>query len=315
MTPTEVDFITKTIETEEKSFGYQKDQYAFDLLSLYTENGKDVNAIRNSRFGHLLEKPMVKEVMASRGSKKLNELFCNQQWKQQKQFNYTIDTWGKYTKHRNDDWYQTSRSGINLVLQLNFDFEHNTKYFQYLNPNKDYHPFVWNCHPVKKGGGFTMAWARLDVDLDTGEALIEEIQTDWLREARDDAEEARNIIRKDKHKQNWLKNKSWRSMLTYYEEHLMEYIKLWDEAVLDASLMFLIKELGCRSIYYHTFETGCQLKGLGQAYSRPPRSLYTRLPKKFGFRETDEAPTLLKKEKLLKKRLRDRSLRWYEMNL
>lgn len=315
MTPTEVDFITQTIETEGKAFGYQKDQYAFDLLSLYTENGKDVNAIRNSPFGHLLQKPIVKEVMASKGSRKLNELFCNPQWEHQKQFYYTIDTWGKYSKHRNDNWYQTSRSGINLVLQLNFDFEHNTKYFQYVDPIKSDHPFIYDYHPVKIGGGFTMAWARMDVDLETGEALIEEIQTDWLREAKDDADSARKHINNSKHKHDWQKNKGSRRMLTYYEEHLMEYMKLWDEAVLDASLIFLVNELGCRTIYYHTFETGCLLKGLSASYSRPPRSLYTKLPRKFGFRETDVAPTLLKKEKLLKKRLRDRSLRWYEMNL
>lgn len=313
MTPKEVDFIKHIIETEGKAFGYQKDQYAFDLLSLYTEYGKDLKAIRNSQFGHLLQKPIVKEVLATNGSKKLNAMFCSHSWRQQKHFSYTIDTWGKYVKHRNDSWFQTSRSGINLVLQLNFDFAHNAMYFQYVDQDKKDHPFIFDYHPVKIGGGFTMAWARIDVDLESGEALIEEIQTDWLREAKYDAVEARKHIKKSKQENDWHKNKGWRNFLVYFEECLSDYLKLWDEAVLDASLVFLIKELGCRTVYYHTFETGCLLKGLSNSYSKPPRSLYTRLPKKFGFRETDEAPELLKKEKLLKKRLRDNSLRWYEM--
>ncbi len=318
MTPIEVDFILKTIETEGKGFAYHKDQYAFDLLSLYTNQEKDVTTVRKSPFGHLLQKPMIKEVMAKHGSSKLvSSLFSNQVTKSSKFFNYTIDTWGKYMKHRNDNWYQTSRSGINLVLQLNFDFAHNNAYFQYLKPDKGYHPFIYEDHPIKIGGGFTMAWARIDLDLDTGEALIEEIQTDWLREANDEAEEAHKEIKISKKKQEevWWGNGSLRNFLIYFEECLSAYFKLWDEAVLDASLMFLINELGCNRIYYHTYDTGCLLKGLDKAFSRPPKSLYKKLPKKFGFQETDEAPYFLRKEKLLKKRLRNKTLRWYEMNL
>lgn len=315
MTPKEVDFIKQTIEIEGKEFGYYKDQYALDLLSIYTKQGRNVNTIRNSQFGHLLQKPIVKGLMSQKGTARLDEKFFSSRFPEAKKyFNYTIGTWGEYRKHGNDPWYQTSRSGLNLVLQLNFDLAHNTTYFQYMKPNKNDHPFVYDYHPVKIGGGFTMAWARIYVDLENGEALIEEIQTDWLREVKDEVEDVRREIKKDKDRVAWWGNGSLQNFLIYYEEFLAEYFKFWDEATLDASLMFLFKELGCRKLYYHTFETGCLLKGLASASKRPPRSLYTKLPKKFGFRETDEAPQLLKKEKQLKRRLRDRSLRWYEMN-
>jgi len=31
----------------------------------------------------------------------------------------------------------------------------------------------------------TLAWARLDVDLESGQALVEEIQSDWVRRVKD----------------------------------------------------------------------------------------------------------------------------------
>lgn len=317
MTPLEVDFIQKTIETEGKHFSYHKDQYAFDLLSLYAKTERQLREVKESPFSHLLQKPAVKAVMAMHGSNELtSNMFSNRDTKDARNFNYTIGTWGRYDKRYHDRWYQTSRPGINLVLQLNFDYLHDLHYFHYLQPKKDAHPFVVEEHPVRKTGGFTMAWARIDVDLNYGEALIEEIQTDWLRSAKAAALKAKkDLKKKKKQKDETLGSGTLRGFLIYAEEHLKAYFQLWEEAVLDASLMFLARELGCRRIYYHTFDTGCYLKGLDRTTNRPPRSLYTNLPRKFGFRETDEAPYLLKKEKLLKQRLRDSTLRWYQMIL
>ena len=39
-------------------------------------------------------------------------------------------------------------------------------------------------HPVASGGELTLAWSRIDLDLDRGEALVEEIQSDWVRDAQ-----------------------------------------------------------------------------------------------------------------------------------
>jgi hypothetical protein len=78
--------------------------------------------------------------------------------------------------------FSTSRRGFNLVLQLNFSSRHDEPYRKLVDPD-DYRPFELGGHPVAKGALHTLAWSRLDIDLNTGEALIEEIQTDWIREA------------------------------------------------------------------------------------------------------------------------------------
>ena len=66
---------------------------------------------------------------------------------------------------------------------------------------------------------------------------------------------------------------------------------MWDEAMLAATLWFLRVELGIRWIFYHTFETGNWLKDMIR--SKPPRSLYTDLPKQFCFQETYNPPAFI----------------------
>jgi hypothetical protein len=78
---------------------------------------------------------------------------------------------------------------------------------------------------------------------------------------------------------------------------------IWAEAMLMAALSFLFDEIGVRRVFYHTFETGCRLKGI-DAESAPPRLLYTTLPKKFCFRETGEMPEFLARARKRKRRLR-----------
>ena len=60
---------------------------------------------------------------------------------------------------------------------------------------------------------------------------------------------------------------------------------------LAATLWFLRRELGIRRIFYHTFETGNWLKGLRDY--KPPRSIYTDLPKQFCFQETYNPPSFI----------------------
>jgi hypothetical protein len=40
--------------------------------------------------------------------------------------------------------------------------------------------FEWSAHPIRRSPS-TLAWSRVDIDFENGEALIEEIQTDWVR--------------------------------------------------------------------------------------------------------------------------------------
>jgi len=63
-----------------------------------------------------------------------------------------------------------------------------------------------------------------------------------------------------------------------------------------------VNELGISKVYYHTYESGNYFKGLPE-YSRPPRSLYTKLPKRFGFKETQEKPEFWKQNSFMKKRI------------
>ena len=62
--------------------------------------------------------------------------------------------------------------------------------------------------------------------------------------------------------------------------------------MLSATLFFIVEELGIRDIWYHSWDTGNLLKGIS-GRSLPPRSLYTRLPRRFCFSETEAMPGLL----------------------
>ena len=161
-----------------------------------------------------------------------------------------------------------------------------------------------------------MCWARLDISLETGEVLVEEIQNDWLRDTK---WTLAYLERWEKSGQDysthWLMQRtSLKKLREYYTLLLESYIKLWDEAVLCLVLKFSKEELGADKIWYHTFESGKFLKGYDK-YSLPPKSVYTKLPKRFGFTETEEAPEFIKKEAFLKKKLRRKALKWFTMLL
>ena len=76
---------------------------------------------------------------------------------------------------------------------------------------------------------------------------------------------------------------------------LKPYADCWDEAILTAAITFIHDELGIRKIYYHSAESGAKMKRL--RWDLPPRSLYSKLPKRFGFKMTQEVPEFLKEDK------------------
>lgn len=41
----------------------------------------------------------------------------------------------------------------------------------------------YHGHPVRKDDVETLAWARIDLDFASNQALIEEIQSDWVKNA------------------------------------------------------------------------------------------------------------------------------------
>ena len=234
-------------------------------------------------------------------------------------YRLTLGHWGGDGRYWRQRWRQTSRPGANLVVQLNFSNQHNQAYERLLRP-ADVHPFQGYGHPVAEGER-TLAWCRLDLDLRTSEALIEEVQNDWLRFALEHERWVReaHALPEDAGRPAF----RWRrrapqgtvaDFLRYVDDVLRPHVKLWDEAVLTAALM-LLGTLGIRRVYYHTFASGNRLKGLAKAWGQPPRSLYTALPRRFCFTETAEVPRFLLAHRRVRKALRDRPLRFFALDL
>ena len=59
-----------------------------------------------------------------------------------------------------------------------------------------------------------------------------------------------------------------------------------------ATLWFLLEELGIKTIFFHTYESGVRLKQI--KHGAPPRSIYTDLPRTFCFRTTHNGPAFLR---------------------
>lgn len=318
MTPSELAFIKSMFYDKKHAlYHYYKDKYALDLLKLKIKEETSIADLKKSHFGFLTQKKTVSEVLAKVGSKTVNGNHFDSVYKTDDiYFNTTLGHWGPRSRKEYDGWYQTSRPGLNLVLQLNFDRVHNDAYYKLVRPDKDWHPFMNDDHPVLKRRGFTMSWVRLDVDLDAGEVLIEEIQNDWLRDVQYEVKWIYDQLdkRKAKDSKACIVKNSWQEQyITYYEQHLKKYKDVWEEASLNFAISFAVKELGCKHVFYNTFETGNFMKGMDEYYSKPPRSLYTKLPRRFGFVQTEEPPIMLSKEKRLRKKLRTKGLKWYKL--
>jgi hypothetical protein len=178
------------------------------------------------------------------------------------------------------------------------------------------HALNCECHPVNKCGDIdaireTLAWARLDFSLDTGEALIEEIQTDWCRRAKDMLQYAKILARSGRPMPEWACSEaSAGDVIKYVEDILSPYAACWHEAVLAAAIVFIRDELGIRKIYYHTAEFGHKVKRI--RYDKPPRSIYSSLPRSFGFRRTEDTPAFLMENKAFRRQFkRLRPISWY----
>lgn len=278
-------------------FNYYKDAYAVFILSQVIGEGCAISELKQSVYSGLLNKPKIKNIVAKSGDGILHsdqlELLCLDAGEA---FLLTLDTWG----HGDRSWDQVSRHGHNLVLQLNFSNKHDFLFKKLLKPD-EYHGFKYFDHPVmrKREQDFfreTLAWARIDFDFNTNEALIEELQTDWLRIAK------RLLRQVDRGWSNFSYtgiNTTPEKLKKYLDSVLQTYGKIWDEAMLTAAIQFIYLELGIDNIYLHTADSGAAVKKI--KYRQPPRSLYSSLPKKFCFSQTDKAPTFLYQSKAFRK--------------
>ncbi|MDM8566840.1 hypothetical protein QUF74_14450 [Candidatus Halobeggiatoa sp. HSG11] len=275
MNQQQVNELIQILSQERMLFYYFKDYYAFLLLSYLIDDGLSIQEIAQTKFSRLLNKPTIKQAISYSGDGFLTrEKLFSYLSPIQECYLLTLGDWGE----ENDRWWsQTSRHGKNLVLQLNFSNKHNKPYHKLIKPNEDYHPFENECHPIATENFHTLAWSRIDISDDYEYALIEEIQNDWIREAIS--------IRNETEGDNT-------HLDIYIDDVLKPHLKIWDEAMLASTIWLLKEEIGINKIYYHTHNSGNMLKNISENYA-PPKSIYTKLPEKFCFIETENVPPFL----------------------
>ncbi len=303
---------------ERTLFYYFKDRYCLDLIDWHMVKMKrqslPISQLNNSSVKKFIQKPVVKEIIKHCGNGFLTKEIIEAFWPHDfLTFTLTLDCWGEGDK----GYDQTSRNQRNLVLQVNFDNKHTSEYQRLLRPDDHYGPFEYWCHPVRQDAKKTMSWIRMDFDFSTNEALIEEIQNDWLRQANGELIRVKKrLSRKSTLKPGDIVHGihcDYKDFEYYVEKVLKPYRKLWAEASMLAAIQFIRDTLGISTIYYHSFSTGNKLKKI---YGLPPKSMYTQLPKQFGFELTEEAPEFLAKDKHAKRYIKAiKNPQWYRMAL
>lgn len=290
---------------------YHDDLFAIYLLSNYIGNKPNcsINELRNSQFSRLLNKPIIKPITAKCGDGLLSqERLSNSYSTNYHSFVLSLSRWGTKSEYQ---WAQTSRPGTNLVLQLNFTGEHD----QLMQELKiDCNTFKLCGHPICQQRN-SLAWSRIDLDLESGEALIEEVQNDWLRIAKRQHRLA-CIASQNNRAYNYNRDLSDDSnqMLEYTGRVLQAYEKNWSEVMLFTTIRFIKEELGISKIYYHSISTAKVMKNL--KYRFPPISLYTDLPRKFCFSRCSDTPIFLQQEKTLRRRLKKlQGQTWFKLEI
>ncbi len=298
-------------------FDYYKDRYAVMLLERVAGDGMAIADIKQTRYAKLLNRPLVKDVVARKGDGMLtrDDLIYVYPPGEVEHYVLTLGLWG-WRKH-DFGCDQTSRKGGNLVLQLNFSGEHDGHYRKFIDPDNR-QPFAVDSHPICKKGRNTLAWARIDIDLDADEALIEEVQNDWLRDAESYLRWARTQLGQPEiapaeRAEVTVYGIKALDLVEYAESRLYLHKQIWSEAMLAAAIWFLTEEIGIGHIWYHDYETGAWLKNIG--WAKPPRSLYTDLPKRFCFERTTAAPAFIAETapRPLKKRLKSGKEHFWHM--
>ncbi len=308
--------IIDCLPKERTLFRYFKDRYALILLNHFIGDEMDIKQIKGSRMAGLLQKPVIREFLASIGSGKLTKADLKDVWlNDMYSFVLTLDKWGG----ENPAWNQTSRKGYNIVLQLNFSNQHDGAYNSLVKPQVK-RALNFYGHPVfeNDGAGYvreTLAWARIDLDFSTNEALIEEIQSDWVREGSSLLRDAKLYRQRGYDRMYyWDVNGDIDGVVEYCEKVLKPYQVMWSEAMLAATIDFIKAELGIKTIYYHTDTTGYRVKRID--CDKPPKSLYQKLPKQFCFDKVGNAPEFLSQDKYFRRIYKKvENPTWFRMQL
>ncbi len=278
-----------------------RDRYAPLLLEYAIgEAGCSIADLKTSALAPLLQKSCVKSVLANLGSAWLRPTDLINAWPEEPYgYRLTLGTWPGLDSKPHTTWNQITRWGWNIVLQLNLATSHRRELGKLVS---DWEEVIEDpVHPIAGGGELTLAWSRIDLDLETGEALIEEIQSDWVRDVKYYAQS------------RWVDNReAWEQ---YFEQFLKPQTRKWPETMLTATLWFLLKELGIRRVFYHTPDSGKELKRIGGV--APPRSIYSDLPRRFCFQVTHSGPLFIRDsaKRELRKRFAEPRTQWQVLDL
>ncbi|MCH9674431.1 MAG: hypothetical protein K0U93_23535 [Gammaproteobacteria bacterium] len=286
-----LDEVLECLSKERTRFPYFKDRYAFLLLADCAQEGAAVSDLKRSRFAGLLNKPSVKAHLATCGGGSVAKSDLTYAW-QEPSVTFLL-TAGQWIGEDISQWSQVSRPGANLVLRLHCPASVDRLLWKQLAPEDDAFFGAW-CHPILGRGERryyreTLAWSRIDFDFHSGEALIEELQTDWVREVGDFARHVARATSRETFEYYGVRINVGRAKR--YLNALAPYAALWEEAMLMATIQFIRDELGLDHIYMHDWESGNRLKRITHSY--PPRRLYTSLPKRFCFDKTAQSPDFL----------------------
>jgi len=316
MSQQQVNEVIQVLSKKKRLFYYFKDYYAFLLLDYFIGDGLSIGDISKTSFSRLLNKPIIKRAISKSGDGILTkeQLFSSIP-SAQECYLLTLGDWGDEKNQWSSLFSQTSRSGKNIVLQLNFSNKHNKRYYKLIKPQED-HPFEYEFHPIAPKGYHTLAWSRIDLSDNYDYALIEEIQNDWIRLATSEKTTIETVVQDDEGNEQVVQQSlygnaaSKNSLKTYVDEVLKPHMKIWDEAMLASTIWLLKEEIGVSRIYYHTYESGNELKGLNSG-RQPPISIYTKLPEKFCFVEADNIPPFLQDKADVLKEKRQNRMKFY----
>ncbi len=298
MTQQEIDWI-KSCLPEQMIYPYFKDKYVLDLIRHSYSEKVSIAELKQSKFNRYLNKPIVKRWLSTCGSGEIDLEKQDHVWVENTRFmRLSIGEWGEDQRWKKGNYHQVSRPELNLVLQVNFDSSHDLKFYQ--NIGKENRFLFGNSYHPENEKLNTLGWLRLDIDLDNGEALIEEVQSDWVKDVSE-YEVKLNTKPFDPNCSCLACEKP--HAVRHYVEFFNQYKRIWDELILSAGLWFLVNQLGVTNVWYHSFGSSKHYKMMPH-YSLPPKSIYSKLPKKFGFNKVEEVPGLFKKCNALKKLVR-----------
>lgn len=278
-------------------FHYERDRFAVHLLDYFMSAGWTAAELRACSLRRLLDKPPVRAVLAATGRADfMREDIVFAPMTNPVPWRLSLARWSALRNHYNR---QVTRKGVNLVLQVNFAAQHNAEYRRHISP-ANAPLFRVSGHPSSLRE-HTMAWCRIDADFATGEALIEEVQSDWFKGAANAMSYPRwfyeDRILPSEVETGIRSFEVFNAGIRHYCAHVLpRYQRDWQETTLAAAIWFIVCELGIRDIHMHQFDTGNCLKRIDARWAAPPLSIYTDLPRRFCFSTVTAGPSFVERE-------------------